>query len=135
MMMFETKKVSAQEIVLSISGSMTGESVSLFERALDSLRKSSYRTITLDLSNVVVIHADEIGVADGLVDLQRRRMVMDGGVVKAPAVEDHADVVEVGGDLRLVFDGPDDVQGLLVIIHRFWVVSHPEIAKPGIHSG
>jgi anti-anti-sigma factor len=61
MMMFETKKVSAQEIVLSISGSMTGESVSLFERALDSLRKSSYRTITLDLSNVVDISSMFVG--------------------------------------------------------------------------
>jgi hypothetical protein len=39
--MFETKKISEQEIVLMISGSMTGEAVSLFERALDSLQKSA----------------------------------------------------------------------------------------------
>ena len=50
--MFKTKKVSEHEIVLSISGSMTGDSVALAERALDSLQKSSYRTITMDLSRV-----------------------------------------------------------------------------------
>jgi anti-anti-sigma factor len=50
--MFKTKKVSGHEIVLSISGSMTGDSVALVERALDSLAKSSYRTITMDLSEV-----------------------------------------------------------------------------------
>jgi len=60
-MMFKTKKVSAHEIVLSISGSMTGESVNLFERALDSLQKSSYRTITLDLSNVADVSSIFVG--------------------------------------------------------------------------
>jgi anti-anti-sigma regulatory factor len=59
--MFKTKIVSAHEIVLSISGSMTGESVGLFERALDSLQKSSYRTITLDLSNVVDVSSMFVG--------------------------------------------------------------------------
>jgi anti-anti-sigma factor len=59
--MFKTNKVSAHEIVLLISGSMTGESVSLFERALDSLQKSSYRTITLDLSNVVDVSSMFVG--------------------------------------------------------------------------
>jgi len=59
--MFKTKKVSAHEIVLSISGSMTGESVGLFERALDSLQKSSYRTITLDLFNVVDVSSMFVG--------------------------------------------------------------------------
>jgi anti-anti-sigma regulatory factor len=50
--MFKTRKVSEDEIVLVISGSMTGESVGLFERALDSLQKSNYQTITLDLTKV-----------------------------------------------------------------------------------
>jgi anti-anti-sigma factor len=59
--MFKTNKVSAHEIVLLISGSMTGESVSLFERALDSLQKSSYRTITLDLSDVVDVSSMFVG--------------------------------------------------------------------------
>ena len=59
--MFKTRKVSENEIVLSISGSMTGESVGLFERALDSLQKSSYRTITLDLSKVVDVSSLFVG--------------------------------------------------------------------------
>jgi anti-anti-sigma regulatory factor len=59
--MFKTKKVSENEIVLVISGSMTGESVGLFERALDSLQKSSYRTITLDLTRVVDVSSLFVG--------------------------------------------------------------------------
>jgi anti-anti-sigma factor len=59
--MFKTKKVSANEIVLVISGSMTGESVGLFERALDSLQNSSYQTITLDLTNVVDVSSLFVG--------------------------------------------------------------------------
>ena len=59
--MFKTNKVSEQEIVLVISGSMTGESVGLFERALDSLQKSNYQTITLDLTNVVDVSSLFVG--------------------------------------------------------------------------
>ena len=59
--MFETKKVSEDEIVLVISGSMTGESVGLFERALDSLQNSSYRVITLDLAKVVDVSSLFVG--------------------------------------------------------------------------
>ncbi len=59
--MFKTKKVSEDEIVLLISGAMTGESVVLFERALDSLQKSDYRTITLDLSNVADVSSLFVG--------------------------------------------------------------------------
>jgi anti-anti-sigma factor len=59
--MFKTRKVSEHEIVLMISGSMTGESVGLFERALDALQKSSYQTITLDLTNVVDVSSLFVG--------------------------------------------------------------------------
>lgn len=59
--MFETKKVSPNEILLLITGSMTGESVGLFERALDSLQKSNYQTITLDLSKVVDVSSMFVG--------------------------------------------------------------------------
>jgi anti-anti-sigma factor len=59
--MFKTKKISEREIVLMISGSMTGESVGLFERALDSLYKSNYQTITLDLSKVVDVSSLFVG--------------------------------------------------------------------------
>jgi anti-anti-sigma regulatory factor len=59
--MFETKKVSEDEIVLLVSGSMTGESVGLFERALDSLQSSGYRTITLDLTKVVDVSSLFVG--------------------------------------------------------------------------
>jgi anti-anti-sigma factor len=59
--MFKTRKVSEDEIVLMISGSMTGESVGLFERALDSLQKSNYQTITLDLTKVVDVSSLFVG--------------------------------------------------------------------------
>ena len=59
--MFKTRKVSENEIVLMISGSMTGESVGLFERALDSLQKSNYQTITLDLTKVVDVSSLFVG--------------------------------------------------------------------------
>jgi len=59
--MFTTKKISQNEIVLMIAGSMTGEAVGLFERALDSLQKSSYQTITLDLSKVVDVSSLFVG--------------------------------------------------------------------------
>ena len=59
--MFETRKVSQDEILLLISGSMTGASVGLFERALDSLQRSNYQTITLDLSKVVDVSSLFVG--------------------------------------------------------------------------
>jgi anti-anti-sigma factor len=59
--MFKTKKISPNEIVLLISGSMTGESVGLFERALDSLQNSSFETITLDLTNVTDVSSLFVG--------------------------------------------------------------------------
>ena len=59
--MFETKKVSQSEIVLKVSGSMTGDSVDLFERALKSLQDSSYQTITLDLSQVADVSSLFVG--------------------------------------------------------------------------
>lgn len=59
--MFETKKVSKSEIVLKVSGSMTGDSVYLFERALKSLQNSSYQTITLDLSQVADVSSLFVG--------------------------------------------------------------------------
>lgn len=40
---------------------MTGESVGLFERALDSLQKSNYQTITLDLTKVVDVSSLFVG--------------------------------------------------------------------------
>jgi anti-anti-sigma factor len=59
--MFKTKKISEDEIVLVLTGSMTGESVGLFERALDSLQNSTYRTITLDLNKVVDVSSLFVG--------------------------------------------------------------------------
>lgn len=59
--MFQTRKVSQDEIILLVSGSMTGEAVGLFENALDALRQSHYRKITLDLSNVTEVSSLFIG--------------------------------------------------------------------------
>lgn len=59
--MFQTRKVSHEEILLLISGSMTGEAVGRFETALDSLQKSHYRKITLDLSDVTAVSSLFIG--------------------------------------------------------------------------
>jgi len=59
--MFEIKKVTENQVLLTISGSMTGDAVGKFEEKLDSLQKSNYQTITLDLTNVVDVSSLFIG--------------------------------------------------------------------------
>ena len=59
--MFRTRKLSEDEIVLAISGSMTGDAVGLFEHALDGLAKSSYHMIILDLSKVSEVSSLFVG--------------------------------------------------------------------------
>ena len=49
---FKTRKALETEIVLVISGSMTGDAERPFEKALDGLQNSACRTIILDLSPV-----------------------------------------------------------------------------------
>jgi anti-anti-sigma regulatory factor len=58
---FRTRKLSEDEIALTVSGSMTGDAVSLFEHALDALEKSSYSLIILDLSGVVEVSSLFVG--------------------------------------------------------------------------
>ena len=50
--MFTTRILSREEIVLQVTGAMTGDAVGRFEAALTALQKSHYRRITLDLSQV-----------------------------------------------------------------------------------
>jgi len=59
--MFQTTIVSPDEIVLQVSGSMTGEWVARFEAALAALEKSHYRRITLDLSEVTEVSSLFVG--------------------------------------------------------------------------
>ena len=53
--LFKTVHLSDNEILLLVTGAMTGDRVGLFERSIRILCKSTYSTITLDLS-----HVDEI---------------------------------------------------------------------------
>lgn len=59
--MFRTERLSAEEIVLRVSGPMTGEAVVRFETALDALVGSHYRRITLDLAGVSEVSSLFIG--------------------------------------------------------------------------
>jgi anti-anti-sigma regulatory factor len=53
--LLKTVHLSDNEIVLLVTGSMTGDRVHVFERSIRILCKSTYTTITIDLS-----HVDEI---------------------------------------------------------------------------
>ena len=59
--LLETVHLSDNEVILIVTGSMTGDQVQLFERSIRILRKSSYSTITLDLSKVDEISSLFIG--------------------------------------------------------------------------
>ena len=59
--MLRQEQTSETEVLLIVSGPLYGESAQEFERKIDALRKSSYVTITLDLSMAVGITSSAIG--------------------------------------------------------------------------
>jgi anti-anti-sigma factor len=58
---FRTRKLSDDHIVLVVAGSMTGDSVALFEHALNGLVNSSYPRITMDLNRVPEVSSLFVG--------------------------------------------------------------------------
>ncbi|UCF98205.1 MAG: hypothetical protein JSV89_01405, partial [Spirochaetaceae bacterium] len=59
--LLKTVHLSDDEIVLIVTGSMTGDRVRIFERSIRILCKSPYSTITLDLSQVNEISSLFVG--------------------------------------------------------------------------
>ena len=59
--MLRQELTSETEVLLIVSGPLFGESALEFERKIDSLKKSSYVTVTLDFSMAVGITSSAIG--------------------------------------------------------------------------
>jgi anti-anti-sigma factor len=59
--MFETKSISREEVVLSVVGSLSGESANEFHRRVEELAGGSYATISLDLSQTEAINSSVLG--------------------------------------------------------------------------
>ena len=60
-MLFNVKHVSADEVVLAVDGSLSGESASEFHRQMEELVAGSSKNITLDLSRTPTINSSAIG--------------------------------------------------------------------------
>jgi anti-anti-sigma factor len=59
--MFETKSISRDEVILSVIGSLSGETTPEFHRQVEQLVAASYGTITLDLSRTDAINSPALG--------------------------------------------------------------------------
>ena len=59
--MFERKELSKDEVLLTVVGSLTGESTNEFHRQVEELVGESYSTITLDLSGTSSINSSALG--------------------------------------------------------------------------
>ena len=59
--MFLQKEVSKDEVLLEISGPLNGEPANEFQKYLEELSEGSYKTITLNLSEVSSINSSCIG--------------------------------------------------------------------------
>ena len=59
--MFERKNISKDEVVLSVVGSLSGETTNEFHRQVEELAGASYATITLDLSRTRRINSSALG--------------------------------------------------------------------------
>jgi anti-anti-sigma factor len=60
-MMFERKNPSKDEVVLSISGSLSGETTNEFNRQVEELAGGSNTIITLNLSQTESINSSALG--------------------------------------------------------------------------
>jgi anti-anti-sigma regulatory factor len=59
--MFERKTASPEEVVLSVTGSLSAEATTEFHRQVEELVAASYGTITLDFSRTVAINSAALG--------------------------------------------------------------------------
>ncbi|MGA2976081.1 MAG: STAS domain-containing protein [Spirochaetia bacterium] len=59
--MFEQKKISKDEVVLIVTGSLSGETTSEFHRQVEELAAGGTAVITLDLSKTESINSSALG--------------------------------------------------------------------------
>jgi anti-anti-sigma factor len=59
--MFQVKQVSREEVVLEITGSLSGEATGEFHRQIDELASGKSSKITLDLSKTATINSSALG--------------------------------------------------------------------------
>lgn len=59
--MFERKDISKDEVLLSVIGSLSGETTNEFHRQVEELAGASYATISLDLSRTDAINSSALG--------------------------------------------------------------------------
>lgn len=59
--MFERKNISRDEVVLSVIGSLSGESTNEFHRQVEELAGGSCAVISLDLSRTEAINSSALG--------------------------------------------------------------------------
>ncbi|MGA2378726.1 MAG: STAS domain-containing protein [Spirochaetia bacterium] len=59
--MFERKDISKDEVLLSVVGSLSGETTNEFHRQVEELAGASYATISLDLSRTDAINSSALG--------------------------------------------------------------------------
>ena len=59
--MFERKQVSRDEVMLSVIGSISAETIAEFHREVDELCSGTTATVTLDLSRTPSINSSALG--------------------------------------------------------------------------
>jgi len=59
--MFERKNISKDEVLLSVVGSLSGETTNEFHRQVEELAAASYAIISLDLSRTDAINSSALG--------------------------------------------------------------------------
>jgi anti-anti-sigma factor len=59
--MFEKRDLSKDEVLLSVVGSLSGETTNEFHRQVEELAAASYATISLDLSRTDSINSSALG--------------------------------------------------------------------------
>ncbi len=59
--MFETRKISKDEVLLAVNGALTAENTSEFHRLVDEMCAGSTSIVTLDLSKTPAISSSALG--------------------------------------------------------------------------
>jgi anti-anti-sigma factor len=59
--MFQRKNISKDEVLLSVTGSLSGENTNEFHRQVEELAAGSYSVISLDLSHTDAINSSALG--------------------------------------------------------------------------
>jgi anti-anti-sigma factor len=59
--MYDVKHVSKDEVILAVTGSLTGETVSGFHRVMEELASGTSTKVTLDLSRTPTINSSALG--------------------------------------------------------------------------